>query len=84
MIGGDGRVYEARGWATESGQTPIRNDLSLSIAFIGMLLLSVIVNTKIGQIQLWRSAKFNSTEQTFLSSLQSLWIRKLHRITSVG
>lgn len=36
MIGGDGRVYEARGWAIESDQTPIRSDFSLSIAFIGM------------------------------------------------
>lgn len=38
MIGGDGRVYEARGWAIESDKTPIRSDLSLSIAFIGMRL----------------------------------------------
>lgn len=33
--GGDGRVYEARGWTIESDHSPIHGNSSLSIAFIG-------------------------------------------------
>lgn len=36
MIGGDGSVFEVRGWTVESGPMPVRSDLSLSIAFIGL------------------------------------------------
>lgn len=36
LIGGDGRVYEARGWSVES-DTFIHSNSSVSIAFVGKL-----------------------------------------------
>lgn len=35
LIGSDGRTYEGRGWSIQSGHTPIREDMVLSIAFMG-------------------------------------------------
>lgn len=35
MIGGDGRIYEARGWSIESEHSHIRADRVISVALIG-------------------------------------------------
>lgn len=42
MIGGDGRVYEARGAKIESDHSSINSDCSISIALIGLLNLYLI------------------------------------------
>lgn len=40
MIGGDGRVYEGRGWGKEGSHTPSKNLVSYAATFIGNFMIA--------------------------------------------